>query len=779
MAQDSEQIAKIVGRRTEGRESDIQDDAKKLGGYGFARDTILKTLALKYDETGDTTLLDVPGIDIVRAGALIDAGYETPHTLATANIDEVEDIKQVGSGIGRAIVETSRIVLDESNLPEKLREETECTYKELVDLLRPIAAIGVPPSEATDDLVSVLSREPSIVNELGLDGRTAYNLERSDLGTVDRIAEASIDELTSQDYIGEQTANRIREAARDTSDNWGEEPGSNGAQKHDDSEDENDETDSTETEPSDTPGFELRLLLIGNARPNLEHGENAGIRIRAALESEGYDLDNFDAAIYSGYVSPTPHHESFSPTGCFEELNEQFKALATQLPLYYITGDYGEGDPLENVYDRQSYAPGDTYDPFTTAPTDLIEYIPIHDTVPLDPIQATQNPSIAAGRDDCLIVAPDLYPELWNDHEALAYIAGGQLPGRYLEDSIAPSYSMENVGPKRPDAAGAVHSITITDEGIQNHNLISLGDVTMISCPDHINRGLQFAHEGSGCLFCLNEDRFFEEWLKAGTRSYRARNGDAELGSALEYITDSGYFAPEQAEDFRTFADQKIYEDYLGQSHGEPTIGAGRETDSGLVDDPRDIYDEAVLFASEQLGIEPHERAAYFHQFDVTTTAETQELPFEEVQPPIPDGISEGHTELDHAAYDRNMLVGEWLFFPKRQVVGQVWRNVLNLVAEGLLYDAEVATAWHHQARSDHSKRYFLGVAVPNYFDVQDVHRVGKLLIEKNIVGDDQVLSFKPILYSKLGMHTRNASQYGIESSSRYTIRTLNQLSDA
>lgn len=778
MASESKQIAIIISRRTEGRESDIHDDAKKLGRYDFSRETILKTLGLKYDEVDDLTLLDVPGVGIVRAAALIDAGYETPRLLANANVDEVEDIEYVGSGTGRAIVEASRITLDESNIPSRLREETDYGDRELVNLLRPIAASGTPPSEATDDLVTILTRDPSLVDELDIDGRTTYKLERSGLGAVEHIAEASIEELTSRANLGEETAKQIREAASSVVEEARDEPGSdelsnqNGGKRGEDGE-------SVDTEPqtTDSPDFELRLLLIGNARPNLEHGENAGIRIRAALGSANYDLDDFDAAIYTGYVSPTPHHETFSPSGCFEELNEQFHALATQLPLYYITGDYGEGDPLENVYDRQSYAPEDSYDPFVTAPTDLITYIPIQDRVSLGSIQATQNPAIADERDDCLLIAPDLYPELWNDHGALAYIAGGQLAGRHLEDSIAPSYAMENVGPKRPDAAGAVHSITVTDDGIQSHDLVPLGDVTMITCPDHINRGLQFAHEGSGCLFCLNEDRFFEEWLRAGTRSYRAENREETLGSALEGIADRGYFTPEQAGDFREYAEKLIYEDYLGQSPGKPTIGATRLTGSELIDDPRDIYDEAVLIASEQLGIEPHQRAAYFHRFDAMTPGETRERPFEEVRPPIPEDVNDGHSELDQAAYDRNEFVGEWLFFPKRQVIGQIWRDVLELVREGILYDAEVATAWHHQARSDRSKRYFLGVAVPNYFDVGDVHRVGKVLTEnESIVSNDQVFSFKPTLYSKIGMHKHNASQYGVDSPSRYTMRTLNRL---
>lgn len=790
MVTDAEQIAQIIARRTEGSEGNILAEARKLGEYGFSRESILKTLGLKYDDTGNKTLFDVPGVDVVRAAALIEEGYETPRRVANASSDEIERLEYIGSDTGRAIVETSAVLLDESPTLNRLRKETDYTDRDLVDLLRPIAAAGIPPSDAVDDLVSVLTKQPSIVDELDLDGRTAYNLERGGLGSIDDIAASSLDGLTAHDYVGKRTAERVREAAREHSDTWdnedepdsrrggradpepiaddrdGGQPSTTDRSEHDDEED------------GKSPEFELRLLLVGSSRPNLEDGENAGVRIRAALESEGHGLDEFDAVVYTGFVPPSPHHESFQPGGCFEELTDQLHALASQVPLYFITGDYGEGDPLDNVYERRSYAPEASYDPFTTAPNDLMTYVPIQDTVPLGMIKVTQNPTIADAVDDCLLVAPDLYPELWNDHDALAYVAGGQLPGRLIDDSIAPSYAMENVGPKRPDSAGAVHGITVTDDGIESHDLIPLGDVTMISCPDHINRGLQFAHEGSGCMFCLNEDRFFEEWLRAGTRKHRMEDREGELGAALDGITERGYFTPEQAEEFRTYAGRRIYEDHLGQAPRTPTIGAKRAADSDLISDPRDIYDEATLIASDQVGIEPHDRAGYFHRFAVDTPAEIRNRAFQEVRPPLPEELSEGHAELDQAAYDRNEFVGEWLFFPKRQVVGQVWRDVLKLVGEGLLYDAQVSTAWHHQARTDRSKRYFLGAAAPTYFDVNDVHRIGRLLIDEGVLGPDEVFTFKPILYTKLGIHKHNSSSYGIDSPSRFTMRILDGLTD-
>jgi len=522
--------------------------------------------------------------------------------------------------------------------------------------------------------------------------------------------------------------------------------------------------------------FELRILLVGSARPNLEDGEVAGIRIRAALETEGYDLSSFDAAIYSGFVSPSPHHELLDPQSCFEELHDQLQALASQLPVYYITGDYGHGDPIEAVYDTDVYAQGAATDPFEMSQSNLLTYIPTQGTTALENIHLTQNPTIASGQNNCVLVTPNLYSELWNDHDMLAYVAGGQLPGRLIEDSIAPMFSMENVGPKRPDAAGGVHAITLTENGIDSHDFVPLDDSGLISCPDHIDRGLQFAHTESRCIFCYNEDRYFEEWLRSGSRDVRHTGRDFNIEQAVEFVVDSANFSQEQVDKFREYVSNRIVEDYFGRSEDGPAIDGQRSVDSPLLPDPRDVYDEAALVASDLLRIPSHERAAYFRRYDVQDANETLSQEFEKVAPPIPDEMTEGHAELDEAAFDREELGGEWLLFPKRQMIGTVWQRALELVADGRLYDAQVGTAWHHEARNSKSKRYYMGIAVPNYFDVHDIHRVGELITTENIVGDDEIFFFKPLLYTRLGIHQRNAENYRIESSTRYTLSALRKL---
>jgi hypothetical protein len=534
----------------------------------------------------------------------------------------------------------------------------------------------------------------------------------------------------------------------------------------------NDSTGGTATEEVSDQA-DLNLLAIGSTRPNFEDGDNAGIRIRATIENADGTVENYDAAIFTGLVRPTPHHERFNPGGLFDELTDQLMPIARKIPTYFVTGNYGFGDPLETIYDRDHYAPSEQHDPFTTAPTNHLQYIPIQGTTSLGEYSLTQNPRIAASEDNCLLVTPDLYPELWDDHKATALLAGGQLTGRWIGDSLAPTYVVENIGPMRPDSAGAVHRIAVNTDGILSHEYLPLSDIELVSCNRHLDRGLQYVHEGQGCIFCHNEDRYFEEWVRAGVRSVR-KNSEYSLKRILEAVSERGHFSPDQAERFEKYLDEKLAADSLGFDGRGPGIDVRRSPDSPLISDPRDVYDQASLLAGEELRIPSHERAEYFHRFDVHDAGSMREqFEFEEVQPPTPGDIDEAHAELDRAAYDRGVLQGEWVVFPRSRAIGALWEDVLEHVDSGDLYDAQVSTAWHKTQRGERTERHFLGVAVPNYFDHEDVFRVGDLITDENIVGDGAIFFFKPLLYTMLGINQSNAAQYGLEQSSRYRYSDL------
>lgn len=777
MSSDTDRLVNLLLQRTSADENAVREDVRRLKQYGIDDESVLKTLTMKYGDAPSLSLLDVPAVTLVRAGLLVSHGIQGPRALATADPNRVTDAILGSRSLAEALVEAAAIVHDDSSALDTLREETDVSDRQIVDVLRPLVTDGIPPSEAVHDVTEILNREPSVLDVCELNPRAVYKLHQAGYETVDDIAAASVDDLRRVEDVEEQSPERAikaarRESTRSAPEDRGDQLSTSGGEPTMG----NSPDDTTDGTGGEDGSYQLRLLLVGSARPNLEDGEVAGIRIRAALENRDFELSSFDAVVYSGFTSPTPHHERLGPESCFEELHDQLGALASQLPAYYITGNFGHGDPLKTLYESDTYTHGPAPDPFATAQSDTLRYIPVQRSIPLGDVHITQNPALASAQQNCILVTPDLYPAIWNDHDALAYVAGGQLPGRLIEDSIAPMFALENIGPKRPDAAGGVHVITLTDSGINSHELVSLGDVDLRSCPDHIDRGLQFTPEDNGCIFCYNEARYFEEWLESVTQSGRSTSVASGVAEIADLVVEKANFTDDEAEDFREYLSNRITDDYIGQSRG-PRAEGRRRPDSPLLPDPRDVYDEATLVASESLRIPPHERAAYFRRFGVEAPETVLQAPFDEVAPPIPQGMASAHADLDEAAHDRDLLGGEWLFFPKRQTIGSIWTRTLELVDDGRLYDAQVGTAWHHEARTSRSRRYYLAVAVPNYFDVDDVRRVAELITTEDIIEDEQVFFFKPLLYTRLAIHDRNAPDYGLSSSTRYTLSALRELS--
>lgn len=537
--------------------------------------------------------------------------------------------------------------------------------------------------------------------------------------------------------------------------------------------------DSTRERSKSGESEDLRLLVIGSVRPNIEDGDNAGIRIRAILENSDDAVENYDAVIHTGFVRPTPHHERLSPGAFFDELNDQLGAIAHEAPVYYVSGDIGFGDPLGTIYERRQYAPNERREPLVDAPSESFEYIPIQGHTNLGEFVLTQNPRIAAQTEQSILVTPDLYPELWNNHDATVHLVGGQLTGRWIADSLAPSYAVENVGPMRPDSAGAVHTISVDTDGINSHQYVPLGDIELVSCDKHLDRGLQYVHEGNGCIFCNNENQYFEEWLCAGSRATRVDCSDHTRAAVVNAAKEMAHFLPDQAEDFEGYVEKRGVADGLSVARNEVATNPTRSPDSSLIPDPRDVYDQATLLAGEQLRLEPYERAEYFDRFDVTDVSRLRErYEFEDVRPPTPGEIDDDHVRMDEAAFERGILQGEWLVFPKARTIGAVWQELLELVHQGVLYDGQVSTAWHKNQRNDKSRRHYVGIAVPNYFDYEDVLRVGKLITEVDIVEDDSMFFFKPLLYTRLGINRWNAREYGLEQSSRFRLSDLLQMDE-
>ncbi len=132
----------------------------------------------------------------------------------------------------------------------------------------------------------------------------------------------------------------------------------------------------------------------------------------------------------------------------------------------------------------------------------------------------------------------------------------------------------------------------------------------------------------------------------------------------------------------------------------------------------------------------------------------------------FPPTTNDTQSDFDSQALAQGDLRGELMYFLDAKAADETWLGVQDLVAKGELYDAHISTAFTCTARGD--SRHLLMVAIPNYADIEDAHRVHRLLTEELSVDDPAVV--KPTLYTNLGIYTSNVNDWGLTRSTRYTV---------
>lgn len=795
VADDISEAAELVVRQAGGSKADVVDSLQRLREYGVDVREAAKTVLYRRTNPDTDTVFGVRGVGLPEGHELFVAGVQSPEELATTSPERVANLSGLGESHARVLVESAELFVgDRDEFVRELASEAGQTVEQIETDLEQFLDAGVPPSEAAAPLRRVYGSEPTLMDVCDVDARVAHYLSDAGYGSLQEVLGADEDELTDVQYVGPATAESARRAAKEywsdlgsghgegTTDRTGsgdnksedrsvDEPhhgsergtnngGETGGDEQMRSTTEHEESQVSRDEPK------LRLLVVGSLRPNVEHDDNAGIRIRAVVQNSELEFSEFDAALFTGLCPPSSFHERHGPDGFAEELEEQLSPLTRELPVYFVTGDFGHGDPLELVYDDE-YAPGARLEPFAFGSPPEFHYVPIQGTNSLGEFELTQNPDVARTTENCLLVTPDLYSELWGSHDSVAYVAGGQLAGRWKGDSLAPSFTIENIGPQRKDTAGTLHAVTVGTDGIERHDTIHLGDVEMESCDKHIDRGVQFVRDGTGCVFCHDPNQYFKELWQSGVHK---ADPESELETIVESVSREAMLSGDQVDDFESFVNAKLS---AGGLTASPNRENSVETDVGspLMSDPRNVYHRMTVDARSELNVRPRDRATYHHRHDVSDVETLhQESTFEDVRPPAEE---DAQVELDELAFNEGMLQGEWIIFPKTRIVGTVWENILQGVADGELYDAQIATAWHRHARGERSDRHALSVAVPNYFDTDDVLRVGNLIDEETFSGYDGTIIFKPFVYSMLRITKRNKQRFGLSEAVRFRLSQL------
>ena len=185
----------------------------------------------------------------------------------------------------------------------------------------------------------------------------------------------------------------------------------------------------------------------------------------------------------------------------------------------------------------------------------------------------------------------------------------------------------------------------------------------------------------------------------------------------------------------------------------------GETVDERRSETPTTVYERPYLIASDNLPARRAYQIAYFNRFSVPHPDETSTGLF-------PPTTNSTQADFDAQAVAQGDLRGELMYFLDADTADETWLAVQDLVAQGAIYDARISTAFTCTARGD--SRHLLMIAIPNYADVEDAHRVHRLLTEELAVDDPAVV--KPTLYTNLGIYTSNANEWGLTRSTRYTV---------
>ena len=159
------------------------------------------------------------------------------------------------------------------------------------------------------------------------------------------------------------------------------------------------------------------------------------------------------------------------------------------------------------------------------------------------------------------------------------------------------------------------------------------------------------------------------------------------------------------------------------------------------------------LIASWQVETDPYEHEAYYERFGVT--------PPRAVDEEHAAGQTPAEQELDMEAIGLSFLTGEWIAFHDSTRIDEVWSQIRELVADGVLYDARAETQL--AVKLQDGTKYPTAVSVPNYLDKSDVERVYDLLDEF-----DAAEFFKPLLYTHWGITGATKDEYNLEYATRY-----------
>jgi len=118
---------------------------------------------------------------------------------------------------------------------------------------------------------------------------------------------------------------------------------------------------------------------------------------------------------------------------------------------------------------------------------------------------------------------------------------------------------------------------------------------------------------------------------------------------------------------------------------------------------------------------------------------------------------------IDEIAEKMGLLSGKWLIFIQTEYADELWNKIRKLTNKDKIWSAKISTLVHPLAsRGEH----VVCVYTKNYLDKQDVMKVRENLRE---IGVKRRLSYKPDIYTVLGIYSDNKESSSLKKVTRYT----------
>jgi hypothetical protein len=117
---------------------------------------------------------------------------------------------------------------------------------------------------------------------------------------------------------------------------------------------------------------------------------------------------------------------------------------------------------------------------------------------------------------------------------------------------------------------------------------------------------------------------------------------------------------------------------------------------------------------------------------------------------------------IDDIAKIIGILSGKWVIFVEQGSAGRLWSKIKKLAGEGKIWSAKISTAAYPWMPKN---KRVICVYTKNYLDKKDVMQAREML-RKN--GIDDKLSYKPDIYTVLGIYPDNMESFHLKKIARY-----------